>query len=58
VGNYRAVIELIGRPSLIDIPTILIAAVTLAILFKFKKKVPEPAIVLAAAVIGLVLKSS
>ncbi|MBD1936545.1 chromate transporter [Microcoleus sp. FACHB-68] len=58
IGAITGAVIVLGRRSLIDIPTVLIAVVTLAILFKFKKKVPEPAIVLAAAVIGLVLKSS
>ena len=58
IGAITGAVIVLGRRSLIDITTVLIAAVTLAILFKFKKKVPEPALVLAAAVIGLVLKSS
>jgi chromate transporter len=45
----------LGRKSIIDIPTALIALVTLALLWHFKKKLPEPIVVLAAALIGLVI---
>jgi chromate transporter len=40
---------------LIDIPTILLAVITVFILWKYKK-VQEPYIIVAAALIGLILK--
>jgi chromate transporter len=48
-----AVIVIAGR-SIRDIPTIIIALITLGILWK-TKKVPEPFLILAAALIGLVI---
>ncbi|MEB3231391.1 MAG: hypothetical protein VKJ64_10305 [Leptolyngbyaceae bacterium] len=45
----------LGPRSLIDIPTIIIAIVTLALLLIFKKKLPEPLIVVASALLGLVI---
>jgi chromate transporter len=44
----------LGKRTLTDIPTVLIALTTAAILFKFKK-LQEPFVILAAA-IGLALK--
>jgi chromate transporter len=44
----------LGKRSITDIPTILLAITTVALLWKFKK-IPEPVIVAAAAVIGLVV---
>lgn len=55
IGAITGAVIVLGRRSLTDIPTVLIALLTLALLWKFKKKVPDPAIVLAAAVIGLVI---
>ena len=48
-----AVIVIAGR-SIRDVPTVLIALITLAILWK-TKRVPEPALIGAAAVIGLLV---
>ncbi|HEY9808383.1 MAG TPA: chromate transporter [Halomicronema sp.] len=56
IGAITGAVIVLGRRSLIDIPTILIAAVTLGLLFKFKNKLPEPIIVAVAAVIGVILK--
>ncbi|MFI5264675.1 MAG: chromate efflux transporter, partial [Candidatus Kapaibacterium sp.] len=44
----------LGRHSLTDIPSIAIAGVTIILLFRFK--IPEPLIVLVAAVAGLLIK--
>jgi chromate transporter len=44
----------LGRHSLTDIPSMVIAGVTVLLLFRFK--IPEPAIVIVAAAIGLLLK--
>ncbi len=44
----------LGRHSLTDIPAMMIAGVTVVLLFRFK--IPEPLIVLVAAVVGLLIK--
>jgi chromate transporter len=47
----------LGRRALIDVPTIVIALVTFALLVKLKK-VPEPVLIVAAGAVGLVLKGA
>ncbi|HEY9769429.1 MAG TPA: chromate transporter [Coleofasciculaceae cyanobacterium] len=54
-GAITGAVIVLGRRSLIDIPTIAIALVSVALLWKFKKKLPEPVLVLAAAILGLIL---
>ena len=54
-GAITGAVIVLGRRSLIDLPTVLIALVTLALLWKFKRKLPEPIMVLIAAVVGLVI---
>jgi chromate transporter len=54
-GAIAGSVIVLGRRSLIDIPTVAIALISFALLWHFKKKVPEPLLVLAAAVIGLIL---
>jgi chromate transporter len=54
-GAIAGAVIVLGRKSIIDIPTALIALVTLALLWYFKKKLPEPIVVLAAALVGLVI---
>jgi len=44
----------LGKRSIIDIPTALIMAVTVVLLWKVKK-IPEPIIVALAAIVGLVV---
>ena len=46
----------LGRRALLDIPTVLIALVTIGLLIKFKK-LQEPLIILAAGIAGIALKS-
>ena len=46
---------MLGRRSLVDVPTIAIGLATLLIL-TYVKKVPEPLVIVAAGVIGLALK--
>lgn len=55
IGAIAGAVLVLGKRTLTDIPTILIAITTAAVLFKFKK-LQEPFIILAAAAIGLVLK--
>jgi chromate transporter len=54
IGTITGAVIVIGRRSVIDVPTLLIALVTLALLWRFKK-LPEPLIVLLAAIVGLLL---
>lgn len=54
-GAIAGAVFVLGRKSITDIPTALLAAVTAAILWK-SKTVSEPIIILVAAMIGLVLK--
>ncbi len=54
IGAITGSVIVIAQRSIVDIPTALIALTTTALLWKFKK-LPEPIIVAAAAVVGLVL---
>jgi chromate transporter len=54
-GAIVGAVIVLGRRSLIDLPTVLIAVVTLALLWKFKHKLPEPVMVAIAAVVGLII---
>lgn len=51
-GAIAGAAFVLGKRAIIDIPTIIIAATTMALMFKFKK-IPEPLIILAAGIIGL-----
>src|SRR5207253_9742607 len=55
VGAIAGAVLVLGKRTLIDLPTVLIAITTAALLFKFKK-LQEPFIILAAAGLGIVLK--
>lgn len=52
-GAIVGAVIILGRRSLIDLPTVLIAVVTLALLWKFKQRLPEPVMVAIAAAVGL-----
>lgn len=54
IGAITGSVIVLARRSIVDLPTALIAVVTIALLWKFKK-LQEPLIVAAAAVIGLVI---
>ena len=54
IGTITGAVVVLGKRSIIDLPTILLAVITVALLWKFKK-LPEPVIVVAAAVIGLLV---
>src|SRR3989454_598195 len=56
-GAITGAVVVLGRRTITDIPTVVLAACTLLLLWKWKK-IPEPLIVLAAALIGLVLYSA
>ncbi|MBC9929160.1 chromate transporter [Chitinophaga qingshengii] len=55
IGAITGAVIVLARRSLTDVYTIAIALTTVAVLWRFKK-IPEPLIILIAAVIGLLLK--
>ena len=54
IGTITGAVVVLGRRSITDVPTMLIMAATLVLLWK-AKKIPEPVIVAAAAVTGLIV---
>lgn len=56
IGAIAGAVVVLGRRILVDIPTVLLALVTLTLLWRWEK-LPESFIVLGAAVIGLVVYS-
>jgi chromate transporter len=54
VGAIAGAAYILARRSLIDLPTVMIGIVTLAILMVIKK-VPEPVVILAAGAVGVLL---
>jgi len=54
IGTIAGAVVVLGKRSIVDIPTAAIMLVTLVLLWKVKK-IPEPAIVALAAVVGLVI---
>jgi chromate transporter len=54
IGTITGAVIVLGKRSITDLPTVLILAATLLLLWK-AKKVPEPAIVAIAALAGLVI---
>lgn len=54
VGAIAGAAYILARRSLVDVPTVIIAITTLAVLM-LTKKVPEPVMILAAGVAGLLL---
>jgi chromate transporter len=53
IGAIAGAVVVLGRRSVVDLPTLLIMAVVLFLLWR--KMLPEPLIVLAAALVGLVV---
>ncbi len=56
IGAIAGAVLVLGKRTLTDMPTLLIAVATAVILFRFKK-LQEPYLILVAAVIGIVLKT-
>jgi chromate transporter len=54
IGAITGSVIVIARRSIVDLPTVAIALVTLLLLWRFKK-LQEPVVVAAAAVVGLVV---
>lgn len=57
IGAITGAVVILGWRTIIDIPTALLALVTLVLLWWWKK-IPEPLIVASAAVIGLIVYSA
>jgi chromate transporter len=55
IGAIAGAVLVLGKRTLTDVPTLLMAITTAAILFKFKK-LQEPFIILAAALLGISIK--
>jgi chromate transporter len=56
IGAITGAVIILGRRTISDLPTLVLAVVTLVLLWRWKK-IPEPFIVVGAAVIGLVVYS-
>jgi chromate transporter len=54
VGAIAGAAVILTRRAVMDVPTLLIALITFAVLVGFKK-VPEPAVIVAAGIVGIVL---
>jgi chromate transporter len=53
-GTIAGAAFVLGRRAIFDVPTILIAIVTLLVLV-YVRKIPEPAVIVAAGIVGLVI---
>jgi chromate transporter len=56
IGAITGAVVVLGRRTIIDIPTLVLALLTLILLWRWK--IPEPLIVLGAAAVGLVVYSA
>ena len=56
-GAIAGAVFVLGKRAIVDVPTVLIGAVALGVIL-FTKKVPEPVVILAAGVAGVVLKTT
>jgi chromate transporter len=54
IGTIAGAVVVLGRRSIVDLPTALLMAVTIVLLWRVKR-IPEPTIVALAAVVGLVV---
>ncbi len=54
IGTITGAVVVLGKRSITDLPTILLAVTTVVLIWKFKK-LPEPVVVAAAALIGLLI---
>lgn len=55
IGAIAGAVLVLGKRTLTDIPTVIIALVTALLLFRFRK-LQEPLVILAAAIIGIVIR--
>ena len=56
VGALAGAVMVLARKSLVDVPTFVICAVSLGVLVRLKK-LPEPALIVVAGVVGVALKT-
>jgi chromate transporter len=56
IGAIAGAVLVLGKRQLIDITSVVIAIVTIILLLQFKK-IPEPIVILAAAIAGLIIKN-
>lgn len=56
-GAIAGAAFVLGRRAIMDLPTVLIAFTTLALLF-LPKRIPEPALILAAGITGILLNGA
>jgi len=54
IGAIAGSVIVLAKRSIVDLPTVLIALLTMALLWKYKK-LPEPVIVVGAALLGLAI---
>lgn len=54
MGAITGAVIVLAKRSIVDVPTALLALVTVVLLLKFKR-IPEPVIVAGAALIGLAM---
>jgi chromate transporter len=54
IGAITGAVVILGRRTIVDLPTLVICLVTLGLVWKVKK-LPEPIIVVGAAVVGLIV---
>ena len=54
IGTITGAVVVLGKRSIVDLPTVLMMLITIALIWKVKK-LPEPVIVALAAVAGLVI---
>lgn len=55
IGAIAGAVLVLGKRTLTDLPTVLIALTVAVVLFRYKK-IPEPIIIIIAAAIGILLK--
>ena len=56
IGAIAGAVLVLGKRMISDVPSILIALATVGVLLKFKK-IPEPLIILVAAILGVLIKT-
>jgi chromate transporter len=55
-GAIAGSVYVLGRNAIVDVPTVVIALVALGVLSQKKIKIPEPLLIAAAGLVGLLLK--
>jgi len=56
-GAIAGAVLVLGRRALIDLPTVLVCAVTLVLLLRFKR-IPEPLLIAGSGLVGLLAKGA